>query len=76
MEQQAIDPVCGMTIATACAERRDHEGRTYYLCSDRCAAKFDADAPAYSTVARLNLDGWGRTQTPGFIDPKPCGDFE
>lgn len=42
------DPVCGMEI-----EREDavgsveHEGTTYYFCSDDCREEFEADPTAY-----------------------------
>ena len=76
--QEAIDPVCGMTIATQGALTREHERETYYLCSAICADRFDIDAAAYVAVSRLGLEGWGRTPTPGFLmkrtvdeDPNP-----
>lgn len=72
--QQAIDPVCGMTIATDGALTRDHEGQTYYFCSEACAVRFDQDAAAYVAVSRLGLDGWGRTPTPGFLKPRGRSD--
>ena len=35
------DPVCGMTIAEADAVATvDHEGSTYYFCSQDCADEF------------------------------------
>ena len=40
----AVDPVCGMTIATqTAAGTRELDGTTYYFCSTHCAATFDAD---------------------------------
>ena len=42
------DPVCGMNVAPHTAgHRRAHGGRTYYFCSARCAAKFEAEPEAY-----------------------------
>jgi Cu+-exporting ATPase len=39
------DPVCGMSVEPAGAEhRREHEGRSFYFCSEHCARKF-AHAP-------------------------------
>jgi YHS domain-containing protein len=66
----AIDPVCGMTIATAGAITREFEGATYYFCAEICASRFDVDAIAYVRVARLDIPGWGRTPTPGFLMPE------
>lgn len=52
-QQQVLDPVCGMMILPAdAAATRDVDGKTYYLCSSSCAAKFDADAIAYIAAAR------------------------
>ena len=65
--QEAIDPVCGMTIPTQGALTREHEGETYHFCSESCASRFDADAAAYVAVSRLGLKGWGRTPPPGFL---------
>jgi YHS domain-containing protein len=69
-EQQAIDPVCGMTISTVSAITRAHDGAIYHFCSHLCAGRFDQDASAYVAVSRLGLEGWGRTQTPGFLLPE------
>jgi uncharacterized protein len=39
----AKDVVCGMQVRTAdAAARTDHEGQTFYFCSDRCREKFEA----------------------------------
>ncbi|MGC5041152.1 heavy metal translocating P-type ATPase [Streptomyces sp. DT190] len=46
------DPVCGMSISRdAAAEQREVEGHTYYFCSPRCAADFDADPARYISSA-------------------------
>jgi P-type Cu+ transporter len=76
LESKAIDPVCGMTIPTTGATQRHHDGHTYYLCSELCVARFDLDAMAYVATSKLNLKGWGRTPTPGFLlppDDNPTG---
>ena len=43
------DPVCGMRIdpddAAATAE---HEGKTYYFCSEACRDRFEADPASYT----------------------------
>jgi xanthine dehydrogenase accessory factor len=45
---EALDPVCGMTVAVATARYRAvHEGLTYYFCSAGCQAKFEADPRPY-----------------------------
>lgn len=68
-EDRAIDPVCGMTIASSGAPSRTFEGVTYHFCSELCLTRFDRDGIAYVAAARLNLEGWGRTPTPGFLMP-------
>ncbi|WP_022880612.1 permease [Gryllotalpicola ginsengisoli] len=43
-ERYAKDPVCGMQVEVAHAPAsRTRDGRTYYFCSDRCAARFDRE---------------------------------
>lgn len=42
------DPVCGMTVDTATATfTHEHEGRTFYFCSDHCLTKFRDNPSAY-----------------------------
>ena len=44
----AKDPVCGMTVDPAkAAATADHNGTTFYFCSQGCAAKFRADPDKY-----------------------------
>jgi len=48
----ARDPVCGMDVDPArAAGVRSVLGRTYYLCSKACLAKFDADPEGYAERA-------------------------
>jgi xanthine dehydrogenase accessory factor len=43
--EEAIDPICGMTVAVASAnETAVRDGVTYYFCSAHCRKKFDAEA--------------------------------
>ena len=74
LRQEAIDPVCGMTLATQGALTREHDGKTYYFCSAICADRFDADAPAFVAASRMGLDGWGRTPAPDFPTGTPRRD--
>lgn len=47
-EAQAKDPVCGMTVEIPNAEfTAEHEGLTYYFCSQGCLDRFTADPGAY-----------------------------
>ena len=34
------DPICGMTVDQATALRVEHNGKTFYFCSDACRQKF------------------------------------
>lgn len=38
--ETAIDPVCGMTVITAGAPTRTHEGRTWWFCTPACQDAF------------------------------------
>lgn len=49
--QQAVDPVCGMTVDPSVARRREHGGRTWHFCSERCVVKFAADPGRYTQAA-------------------------
>jgi xanthine dehydrogenase accessory factor len=49
---EAVDPVCGMTVAIAGArETSVHDGRTYYFCGAGCRARFEADPARYLAPA-------------------------
>jgi xanthine dehydrogenase accessory factor len=44
---QAVDPVCGMTIATASGQPVRHDGTDYYFCCAGCRRAFEKDPEAY-----------------------------
>ena len=47
---QAVDPVCGMTVAATAASRPlAFDGVTYYFCCTGCRRKFELDPAAYVT---------------------------
>jgi Cu(I)/Ag(I) efflux system membrane fusion protein len=50
-QAMATDPVCGMGVsvkeAIAARLTREHNGRTYYFCSEDCKKQFDADPGKY-----------------------------
>jgi P-type Cu+ transporter len=47
-EYEVLDPVCGMTILPSEAVGHvDHEGRTYYFCSQDCLDKFQTTPDAF-----------------------------
>ena len=44
----ALDPVCGMKVDPSTARHKaEHEGKTFYFCSEGCHTKFDADQAKY-----------------------------
>jgi xanthine dehydrogenase accessory factor len=50
--QEAVDPVCGMTVAVeAATDRVVHEGVTVVFCSQHCRARFEAEPDRYSLSA-------------------------
>ena len=49
----AIDPICGMTVAiTVGAINATHDGTTYYFCSAGCRRRFLADPAGALAAAR------------------------
>jgi xanthine dehydrogenase accessory factor len=44
---QAVDPVCGMTVATASGQPVRHDGTDYYFCCAGCRRAFEKDPEAY-----------------------------
>ena len=52
------DPVCGMIVNPATAKHRaEHDGQTYYFCSDGCKAKFLADPARFLEPADKAVAG-------------------
>jgi xanthine dehydrogenase accessory factor len=50
---EAIDPVCGMTVAVSGSTLASvHEGVTYYFCAPGCRKRFEADPSNYLQPAR------------------------
>jgi Cu+-exporting ATPase len=42
------DPICGMMVDEKTSKlKSEHEGRTFYFCSQSCKTKFDADPHRY-----------------------------
>lgn len=41
------DPVCGMEVDPRSAVRHEHDGKTYYFCSEHCRSKFQAEPGKY-----------------------------
>jgi xanthine dehydrogenase accessory factor len=50
--QEAVDPVCGMTVSVeGAAASAEHEGRTYYFCCPHCRTAFLAEPARYVEAA-------------------------
>lgn len=48
MDEKVIDPVCGMEIRPVdAAATEEHDGRTFYFCSESCHQAFLADPHRY-----------------------------
>lgn len=46
----AIDPVCKMTVDVAAARwLSEYQGKTYYFCAPGCQKAFDADPQSFLT---------------------------
>ncbi|PAL19766.1 YHS domain-containing protein [Sphingopyxis sp. GW247-27LB] len=54
---QAVDPVCGMTVATAGAKSTIFEGRAWYFCSASCRDKFEAAPQQYAKADAAHSTG-------------------
>jgi uncharacterized membrane protein YraQ (UPF0718 family)/YHS domain-containing protein len=59
MRRGTTDPVCGMRVDRKKAYISEHDGRTVYLCSEHCKAKFDADPAAYMGRRSASREGAG-----------------
>ena len=44
---EAVDPVCGMTVATASSRPLRYDGADYYFCCAGCRQAFEQDPDAY-----------------------------
>ncbi len=46
--QEAVDPVCGMTVDPgSAADRSEHGGTTYWFCASGCRRRFEAEPDHY-----------------------------
>ncbi len=54
----AIDPVCGMSIDKATAEKSgrivDHDGQNFYFCTTQCKDKFEKNPEKYTNTSQLS----------------------
>jgi xanthine dehydrogenase accessory factor len=50
--EEAVDPVCGMTVEVASARHTfDYEGTTYYFCCPGCRRAFEKDPAGFIGAA-------------------------
>jgi xanthine dehydrogenase accessory factor len=55
---EAVDPVCGMTVAmTGAVDTFVHRGTRYWFCSPGCLASFRADPDRYAGIAEAAKPG-------------------
>ena len=53
----AIDPVCAMEVDTAAAGRVvEHDGTSYYFCSDKCVTRFKANPQEFIAGAAMSAE--------------------
>jgi len=52
--EKAVDPVCGMSIATQTAKSTVHAGHVFYFCSTECRTKFESDPASYAKARALS----------------------
>ena len=56
--EEAIDPVCGMTVVVATARHRaEHGGKSFYFCNPRCREKFLAQPEQFLASSRAGGAG-------------------
>jgi uncharacterized membrane protein YraQ (UPF0718 family) len=51
-EQQALDPVCGMTVEVGRASKTEYGGETYYFCCSHCQQAFEGSPQEYLAGSR------------------------
>lgn len=50
----AKDPVCGMDVDTqTAAAQAQHEGKTYYFCSEGCREQFEHEPDRFADKPRV-----------------------
>ena len=51
--EQALDPICGMTVDVATARHTsEHEGQTVYFCAAGCRQRFEQEPERYASALR------------------------
>ena len=57
---RAVDPWCGMQVSTDTHRKIEHEGHTWYFCSDGCRRHFEDDPEAVIAKGRRRDERAGR----------------
>lgn len=57
ISEQAVDPVCGMTVATASAKSTVFGGKAWFFCSPACRDKFEAAPQQYAEPGAASTAG-------------------
>src|SRR5688500_12661726 len=74
--RMATDPICGMTVdPKSAAGTHEHNGQTYYFCSQHCVTQFKKDPERFvkpATSAHAAAVEQSRGQNESVIDPV-CG---
>ncbi len=68
-QEKIYDPVCGMTTSKETPHTAEHEGRTYYFCSDVCKGQFSKDPVKYACFC---LSGSDCLHCAGNVANCPC----
>ncbi|MEG9438258.1 heavy metal translocating P-type ATPase, partial [Edaphobacter sp. HDX4] len=62
MNETAKDPVCGMQVKVGTAKwTAEHDGRSWYFCSEGCKKKFEADPEKYDGSQPVGVEGAARS---------------
>ncbi len=54
-EQQALDPVCGMSVEVGKAAKTEYGGETYYFCCSHCQQAFESRPEEYVGAYSRNI---------------------
>jgi uncharacterized membrane protein YraQ (UPF0718 family) len=55
LAQQALDPVCGMSVEVGKAAKTEHGGETYYFCCSHCQQAFESSPEEYVGAYSRNI---------------------
>jgi Cu+-exporting ATPase len=70
------DPVCGMEVKPDAPFHADHEGTTYYFCSEHCQIKFEAKPASYALVSDATAEETVPADKTGHGHEDHCDHFD